>query len=368
MATRSLKISTVPSMAMWCLVYIVIALHYNALPATAKHLYVFPDTYYTTNCSLEECYTLANITQNSAEYFVSDTTVIFLPGNHIATAITTVPLVNLTNIALLGSEHQESVIRCSGRFGFAFVNVTNLTISKLELSHCGAPMPDEYILTLTNCANLYDLFLKSEKSEVHFFARNSPVIGLVQTYNVTIVNLDVHDSMGPGLLAVNAHEYFSILNSSFISNTPNCKLLYVTAPSLDNTNTLLSIDGSKFMFGNSKESKDRRNGPAAGLGIMFFQVNYHVDVNIANVVLYSNTAVTLSCGNLIFIVERCNQSYLTIQMDVVNCIRGEGFTAGLALLVLVPLVQTVQPSKQYLMYISNSHFIETGLKFKVQMD
>ena len=49
-----------------------------------------------------------------------------------------------SNISFLGDIHSPSVIviECDGRLGFAFVNVTNLTITNIQFIQCGAPVMD----------------------------------------------------------------------------------------------------------------------------------------------------------------------------------------------------------------------------------
>ena len=45
-----------------------------------------------------------------------------------------------SNISLLGDAFGPTVIDCDDRLGFAFINVTNLTISNIQFVQCGAPV------------------------------------------------------------------------------------------------------------------------------------------------------------------------------------------------------------------------------------
>ena len=45
-----------------------------------------------------------------------------------------------SNISLLGKAFSPTIIDCDGRLGFAFINITNLTIANIKFVQCGAPV------------------------------------------------------------------------------------------------------------------------------------------------------------------------------------------------------------------------------------
>ena len=95
------------------------------------------------------CRDLQFYASNASQYFASDATLEFLPGEHILQGMN-VSVMNVSNLVLTGESVQcappssnstEPHISCSGEAGFIFQDMVNLTLSSLSFVHCGQPVP-----------------------------------------------------------------------------------------------------------------------------------------------------------------------------------------------------------------------------------
>jgi len=100
------------------------------LPSTPSTLYVKPTN--NTPCSPQPCLTLSEYIGNATRYFISNTTMIFLPGEHVFDAQANVADVN--GFSMLAESEGTSKIICSGSKcgGFYFENILNLYVTNLS--------------------------------------------------------------------------------------------------------------------------------------------------------------------------------------------------------------------------------------------
>jgi len=63
---------------------------------------------------------------------------VLVQGSHAVTANTFALIENVPNLQIVGSNTNVTVVNCQGHFGFVFFNVSALTISDIQLLHCGA--------------------------------------------------------------------------------------------------------------------------------------------------------------------------------------------------------------------------------------
>ena len=97
-------------------------------------------------------------------------------------------------ISLLGDAFGPTVIDCDGRLGFAFINVTNLTIANIKFMQCGAPV------------NVQTNSITPGTKVAHF---------LVNTHRLFMINVIISHSPGYGLLCVNLHGESHIVKTNF---------------------------------------------------------------------------------------------------------------------------------------------------------
>ena len=164
-----------------------------------------------TPCPMRSCYTLSQVMDNPSNYFTSNTTVVFPPGYHEVSTEGQLVIHDVNNISLVGDNNERTMIKCVGQFGLAFINITNLTVSKLSFSMCGAPM--------SNASQL-----PTNLSEI-LYVRTAPIISiyLVGVTNLTATEFGISHSKGMGLLGVNTFGISSIQQTVFVNNCPACR-------------------------------------------------------------------------------------------------------------------------------------------------
>ena len=164
--------------------------------AAHDQYHVHPDD---TPCLQPPCHTLEYFTNNSDEYFVSDTTLLFDQGDYYHVKGNFI-IQNVTNVSLIGtpntSDHTSpvSVIRCSPNHHIYFYSVTTLLIKQLKFEECGSLVPEicEYKF---NCwATLF----------FHFCT------------DLAIINSYIYNPVGYGILAFNVMGNNSLDNVTVI--------------------------------------------------------------------------------------------------------------------------------------------------------
>ena len=140
-------------------------------------LYVKPTEYIP--CPGEPCHTLDEYAQNATQYFVSDTTVEFLPGTHNLSQPLYVSGVNNLFLVARITARNETVIRLSEPLWFT--NVSNLTIVDCDFSQSNTSIivDTSHSVTFSDCD-----FPDSGK---HWYSTN-PLVYLVTSHNITFTD------------------------------------------------------------------------------------------------------------------------------------------------------------------------------------
>ena len=95
---------------------------------------------------------------NPSNYSTSNTTVVFPPRHDEVSSEGQLVIQNVNNISLVGNNSDSTMINCVGEFGLAFINITNLTVSKFHFSKCGASMSSALQLATNLFNETYDPF------------------------------------------------------------------------------------------------------------------------------------------------------------------------------------------------------------------
>lgn len=124
-----------------------------------------------TSCSLcphnsTHCATLSEYAKEAELYFTSNTTIVFLPGDH--TLEMNITVANIDRLRMHGecSSSYAARIVCSGSVGFIFTGMLDLNTQSLIFTSCG---------------------------------RNKATLLLESTQNAELVNCSFHDNLGPAL-------------------------------------------------------------------------------------------------------------------------------------------------------------------------
>ena len=160
---------------------IVVALFITALSnCSAENVYCVTPT--ATSCSscpyhYSYCTTLSEYVQDAELYFTSNTTMVFLPGDH--TLDMNITVANVTRLTVHGesSSGKIATIVCKERVGLSFTNMMELKI---------------HSLTFTYCRRKYDIFPASNYALL-----------LHSTQYSELVNCSFRDNLGTALVVNN---------------------------------------------------------------------------------------------------------------------------------------------------------------------
>ena len=177
-------------------VVLVTALLINTFSyCSAENVYcVKPATISCSSCPHDSvnCTTLSEYVQEAELYFTSNTTMVFLPGDH--TLDTNITVANVDRLTMHGesSSGKIATVVCSGSVGLSFT-------SMVEFKMCS--------LALTSCSRLFVLYY-SRYAVIIPDHTYSPVYGAVylqSTQYAELVNCSFHDNNGTALVVDNAN-------------------------------------------------------------------------------------------------------------------------------------------------------------------
>ena len=176
-------------------IILVTALLINTFPyCSAENVYCVTPT--PTSCSFcpynsTNCTTFSEYAQEAQVYFTSNTTLVFLPGDH--TLDTNITVANITRLTIQGesSSRHVATIVCSGSVGFSFTSMVDFRIHSLAFALCSRK--DNTLLT-----SFHALLLQS-------------------TQNAELVNCSFHDNLGTALV-VNSTSITLAGNTEFTHN------------------------------------------------------------------------------------------------------------------------------------------------------
>ena len=272
-------------------VVLLCSLSFVRSKSTTK-LYVIPDNNTglcpTTNKSF--CQTFNSYVDQAASYFLSDTILLFLPGNHFLNY--TAKFGNISNIGLVtytsSTRQQNTTVTCSPstNTGLYFRNVTQLRIKNL---------------TLTGCS--------------HDVGKYRAAISVYGATNVTIMYVKVTRSLGYGLYTVNMFGQSHISHSVFSHNTQggNAFLRYKHCSHTDTIHTsLLTISMSHFEHGVGKTEH-----LASGIGFFIWCTNINIEID--GVRTFNNTVQGYGIGGNMAVLVRNRTDLIKNKVVIKNC-------------------------------------------------
>ena len=168
---------------------------------SAENVYCLTPT--ATSCSScpqnsTNCATLSEYAQEALLYFTSDTTMVFLPGDHVLDRNITVA--NVAKLTMHGESSSGSIATVvrNVSVGFSFMNMVDFNI---------------YSLAFTS-------YNRSLRYGSHS-ASNSALL-LQSTQNAKLVNCSFHDNLGTALVVNNTNVTLAE-NSKFVRNQCTCR-------------------------------------------------------------------------------------------------------------------------------------------------
>ena len=168
--------------------------------SSAENVYcVIPTATSCSSCphNSTHCATLSEYAQKTEMYFTSDTTMVFLPGDH--TLDMNITVANITRLTIYGESSSDNIatIFRNGSVGFSFTNMVDFSILSLAF-------------TSYNRSWSYDSRPAS----------NSALV-LQSIPNAKLVNCFFHDNIGTGLAVNNTS--VTLLDNKFMHNQCACR-------------------------------------------------------------------------------------------------------------------------------------------------
>ena len=242
----------------------LLAVIQTSLPSARAH-----NTYYVkptndTQCPGEPCLTLSQYIQESGKYFISNTTMLFLPGEHELDS--TFLVENVTSLALQGNTSSlpelPSKIVCINRMGnFEFSLMEQLDIRALHFVSCGlnetfiGPYGQAIIVLNTEDFYLETCILESSPSTA---------------------------------LYLNSITNGSLLNNTFVGN----KAIHYGAA--------MNVYSSTVMFTNNSFLNNERNALGLGVGAIHAQGS---SLNFSATTIFFNNSANISVGGALFAIN-----------------------------------------------------------------
>ena len=127
---------------------LVAALLINALSyCSAGNVYcVTPNATSCSSCphNSNHCTTLSKYAQEAKVYLTSNTTMVFLPGDH--TLDTNITVANVTRLTMCGesSSGNRATVICSGPVGLSFTSIVNFKIHSLTFTSCNRLLKSDF--------------------------------------------------------------------------------------------------------------------------------------------------------------------------------------------------------------------------------
>lgn len=281
---------------------------------------------------LLQCITLSDIAGSSSTYFISDTTIHFLPGTYTPNQslwITANQQSTIHNLSLTGDKYRETVIECStAKIALAFVTITELKISNVVMKRCGLRWYRHILIPVRSY--IYNNNWNLLSAKVALFLSNIT--------NLYMENIQLVENTGYGLLAFKTTGNTVIYKCNFKLNnwrtndtrTPGGNAYFVYPREADILNCTHPWYSSKLTVLDSSFSHGRSQLLAgAGLTLEFMDCGPNVNVTITNSYFFSNVAV--KGANMYISMNQ--QRFLTNGSDAWNSINISNcsFYSGIAM-------------------------------------
>ena len=242
-------------MAQFTLV-LVAALLFNMLShCSAENVYCVTPT--PTSCSScphnsANCTTLSEYAQEAELYFTSNTTMVFLPGNH--TLDTNITVTNVSRLTMRGeSSSGRATVVCSGSVGLSFTNIVDFKIDFLTFASCSRKYNgtlSDFHLTVVYGAILLQSSQCAELVNCSFSDNDGTALVVINA-DVTLSGNNFTQNRAPTSLggAIIAYNH-TVLNFSGINNFVNNSARQGGAI-FTSHNTVLGFNGTNNFINNS---------------------------------------------------------------------------------------------------------------------
>ena len=321
------------------------------------------NTYYVSSSTTDDCprpcHPLSYYITDTATYFTSNATFIFMEGEHLldSKGLVQVVINNVDNLTLRGeSGHSNTdiIIRCgSNTHGLEFNDGSIINIYGITITGCG--QQDMVPLTFTNIASLYIhhiLLYNNIYSTSNDTAGGALYIHSISDTDITIINStfisNIIAEWGGGLhiqTGTDTHNNITITNSAFTGNIGGGLYIFIDTGTHNDitignsafTNNRVDFDGgglyiytgtdahnNSITITDSKLTSNTVYGNGSGLYI-YTGNGTHNSVTITNSVLINNIAYGDGGGLYIYTGNGTHNSVtITNSISTRNIVHGDG--------------------------------------------
>ena len=159
------------------------------------------------------CDTLSNILSNHSSILNNCTLseYKFMPGIHKLKARNGYSAIfqGVRNLTWYGHKIKLTTIFCESKLAFVFVGIVKLQLQYLQFSNCGQMLPINIV-----SSNIFSYqFAKASTAE-----SIAASVSVVDVHFLLLMNIEIRESLGYGLLLVNIQKSSTLLSSSFLEN------------------------------------------------------------------------------------------------------------------------------------------------------
>lgn len=230
------------------------------------------------NCSQDsDTHPCLNI-DNALDELSSGMTIYLKPGNHSIREQHLRDTRGITDVSIIGSGMQETLISCADQNGLAFIGMGNIAFINFTITNCG--------LTGTNLT--FSVSLLEEMIDLWLLVPHTARVALLigNCENVTIRDVHITNTLGLGLLGINIIGTSELSRVKFTRNVrPKCTDTEPILPSLITSDTYDQVGGGAyFLYCDYLDKSKAVNGVSLALTQAYFAYNtdctYASNVNI----------------------------------------------------------------------------------------
>ena len=255
-----------------------------------------------STCPGQPCHNLSYYSENSQLFFTSNSTLYFLPGEHILGQVIVTDVSNITLTGIMSAEY--TVLKCPGKGGILFTNSKEIYMLHLTFSNCGAD----------------------------YGTSGFRGVSFQCVTDLEISNIVVTNTTGFGLYALNVVGSVHIQNSVFTYNTGssggNAAFWYNDDSECPHvTDTLLCLENSLFAYGKVWSTELSFSG---GIALLVYQYSYNIDMMVRNTTLHWNQAASAG-GNMLVWVKHNNKearNLISVSIEHCNITQGRALKGG----------------------------------------
>ena len=311
--------------------------------------------------------------ENTRAYFKSNNTVLFQSNHYeINRAIGNILIMDVMHLNISGATQgigTKVTLICSEQFGLTFVNVVNLTVNNIHFVRCDTnfslesrDVVSEYI---SLCNNQADIQLPPCSLPLTIVQSTVTVIGSTE---VSIQNLEIEQTSGIALVAINIYTKLILDGISLANNTVNCLVASAIPQVSFSWYTPLEsyeIRNSLFKHGNITDNEQLLS---SGLNIIWRDLYYrHIELTMSNITTEDNICKR---GNVFFEMNVCGEAETHFHIQQLKSsysnITQYAFRSGISILGVCSVYSRSLVTRAYFAFeditLDNSNFIVAVLE------